>query len=83
MSFLPAVGKLSVNGDSTVIDAYSAFATDEQSDALPFYEAEGQLLALWDRLQEQNLEKAILECRAKAQPTPSVCSALPTPESTR
>ncbi|KAL2046359.1 hypothetical protein N7G274_001806 [Stereocaulon virgatum] len=43
--------------------AFADLATHESGDTLPFYEAEGQLLALWDQLNELKLEQALLEAQ--------------------
>ena len=48
---------------STATNAETAFAglaAHESGDAVPFYEAEGQVLALWDQLNELKLEQALL-----------------------
>lgn len=41
--------------------AFAGFAARQSGDALPFYEIEGQILELWDQLNELRLEKALLE----------------------
>ena len=43
--------------------AFGDLAAHESGDVLPFYEVEGQVLALWDRLNELKLEKAIIEAQ--------------------
>jgi hypothetical protein len=43
--------------------AFADFATHKTGDTLPFYEAEGQVLTLWDQLNELKLEQALLEAR--------------------
>ena len=48
---------------TTTTDTFAKYADDEPGDALPFYEAEGRLLALWDQLNELNLEIALLEAQ--------------------
>lgn len=48
---------------SSVDAAFADFATYKPGDALPFYELEGQVLELWDQLNELRLEKALLEVR--------------------
>lgn len=42
---------------------FADYAAHESGDTLPFYEVEGQILALWDQLNELKLEKALLETR--------------------
>lgn len=39
----------------------STDAAYKSGDALPFYEIEGQILDLWDQLNELRLEKALLQ----------------------
>ena len=46
--------------------AFAELAADKPGDAIPFYELEGQILELWDQLNELTLERALLE----AQNTP-------------
>ncbi len=41
--------------------AFAGLAAHESSDTLPFYEIEGQVLALWDQLNELKLEQALLQ----------------------
>lgn len=41
--------------------AFADLARYKSGDALPFYELEGQILELWDQLNELRLEKALLE----------------------
>lgn len=55
--------------------AFADLAAHESGDTLPFYEVEGQVLALWDQLNELKLEQALLE----AQVTSS-SGALTTPK---
>lgn len=43
--------------------AFAGFAAEKSGDALPFYEIEGQILELWDQLNELRLEKALLEAQ--------------------
>lgn len=43
--------------------AFASFAAQKSGDALPFYEIEGQILELWDQLNELRLEKALLEAQ--------------------
>ena len=43
--------------------AFAGFAAHKSGDALPFYEIEGQILELWDQLNELRLEKALLEAQ--------------------
>lgn len=40
---------------------FAKFGEDQPGDTLPFYEIEGKILALWDRLNELKLEVAIVE----------------------
>ena len=49
---------------SSAADAETAFAVlaaPESGDTVPFYEVEGQVLALWDQLNELKLEQALLQ----------------------
>ena len=48
---------------SSVDAAFADFAAYKPGDALPFYEIEGQVLGLWDQLNELRLEKALLEAQ--------------------
>lgn len=57
--------KMSLRNDPKTTKDFSEVAKDEPGDALPFYEAEGEVLALRDKLQEMKLERALLEARAK------------------
>lgn len=41
--------------------AFADLAAYRSGDALPFYEIEGQILELWDQLNEMRLEKGLLE----------------------
>ncbi|CAD6570622.1 MAG: hypothetical protein ASARMPREDX12_003774 [Alectoria sarmentosa] len=43
--------------------AFADLAAQGPGDALPFYEIEGQILELWDQLNELRLEKALLEAQ--------------------
>ena len=43
--------------------AFAGFAAQKLGDALLFYEIEGQILELWDHLNELRLEKALLEAQ--------------------
>lgn len=43
--------------------AFADLAAHESGDTLPFYEVEGQVLALWDQLNELKLEQALLEAQ--------------------
>ena len=60
---------------TSITDAFAKYANDEPGDALPFYEAEGRILALWDQLNELKLEIALME----AQTNPPA-DALATPK---
>ncbi len=51
--------------------AFADFATDEPGDTTPFYQAEGQVLELWDKMDELKLEQAILEARTTGGCIPS------------
>ena len=53
---------------------YSQYAEDNQGDTLPFYKTEGQLLALWDQLNELKLEIALLETPIADVPSTSLDS---------
>ena len=59
---------MEINGPAgqgiTTADAFANYADDEPGDALPFYEAEGRILALWDQLNELKLEIALMEAQA-------------------
>lgn len=41
--------------------AFADLASYRSGDAIPFYETEGQILELWDQLNELRLEQALLE----------------------
>ena len=43
--------------------AFAELAADKPGDTIPFYELEGQILELWDQLNELTLERAVLEAR--------------------
>lgn len=47
--------------------AFADYASDQPCDTTPFYQAEGQILELWDQLNELKLEQAILEAQATPQ----------------
>ena len=40
---------------------FAGLASHESGDTVPFYEVEGQVLALWDQLNELKLEQALLQ----------------------
>ena len=42
-------------------DTFAILSDHELGDTLPFYQLEGQVLELWDQLQELKLECALLE----------------------
>ena len=44
--------------------AFAELAAHKPSDTIPFYELEGQILELWDQLNELTLERAILEAQS-------------------
>ena len=46
---------------SSTDTAFVELAAHKSGDAIPFYEVEGQILELWDKLSELTLEKALLE----------------------
>ena len=46
---------------------YTGLCKDELGDTLPFYQVEGQVLELWDQLQELSLERALLEIQIQMQ----------------
>ncbi len=48
---------------SSVDTTFADLAAHKSGDALPFYELEGQILELWDQLNELMLEKALLEAQ--------------------
>ena len=58
---------------SSVDAAFADFAAYKSGDALPFYEIEGQVLELWDHLNELRLEKALLEAQ-NTVPTGTTCA---------
>lgn len=47
--------------------AFADFASDQPGDTTPFYQAEGQILELWDQLSELKLEQAVLEAQTTPQ----------------
>lgn len=55
---------------AAVIDGFAKYANDQPGDALPFYETEGRLLALWDQLKELKLEIALKEAQINPPPSP-------------
>ena len=48
---------------STTDAAFAELAAHMPGDAIPFYEVEGQILELWDQLNELTLEKTLLEAQ--------------------
>lgn len=44
--------------------AFGHFAANEPGDTTSFYQAEGQVLELWDQLTELKLEQALLEAQS-------------------
>ncbi len=48
---------------SSIDTTFAGLAAHKSGDALPFYELEGQILELWDQLNELKLEKALLEAQ--------------------
>ena len=54
--------------------AFAGLAAHESGDTVPFYEAEGQVLALWDQLNELKLEQAILQ--APSSSSSGACARL-------
>lgn len=54
--------------------AFADFAAHEAGDTIPFYEAEGQILELWDQLNELKLEQALLEAQMTSTSGASVMS---------
>lgn len=48
--------------------AFAELAAHKSGDAIPFYEIEGQILELWDQLNELTLEKALLETQNAEPP---------------
>ena len=44
--------------------AFAELAAHKPGDVIPFYELEGQILELWDQLNELTLERAILEAQS-------------------
>lgn len=53
---------MSPSADVTFAD----LVAHKSGDAIPFYEIEGQILELWDQLNELSLEKALLEAQNSA-----------------
>lgn len=48
--------------------AFAEIAAHKSCDAIPFYEIEGQILELWDQLNELTLGKALLEAQIAEPP---------------
>ena len=44
--------------------AFAELAAHKPGDTIPFYELEGQVLELWDQLNELTLERATLEAQS-------------------
>ena len=67
MNFNAAADGSSLGSDgrstSEQVTAFAEFAENESRDVLSFYEVEAQILALYDHLNEINLEIALLEVR--------------------
>lgn len=53
--------------------AFAEFAAHESGDTLPFYKIEGQVLALWDQLNELKLEQALLEAQNTLSGARTLC----------
>ena len=53
------------NSNSEPATAFAEFAANESRDVLSFYELEGQILALYDHLNDLKLEIALLEAQHK------------------
>ncbi|KAL9130880.1 MAG: hypothetical protein Q9217_001030 [Psora testacea] len=53
------------SNSATNMEAFAQVAADQAGDTLPFYEIEGQILALWDQLNELKLEKALLDAQVE------------------
>lgn len=51
---------------SSVDAAFAGPAAHQSGDTIPFYEIEGQILELWDQLDELRLEKTLLEAQSTA-----------------
>ena len=47
--------------------SFADLCRHEPGDTVPFYQAEGQILELWDHLQELKLEQALLEAQIALQ----------------
>lgn len=47
--------------------AFVNFAASDLGDTTAFYQAEGQILALWDQLNELKLEQALLEAQTTSE----------------
>lgn len=48
--------------------AFTELAAYKSGDAIPLFEIEGQILELWDQLNELTLEKALLEAQTAEPP---------------
>ncbi len=46
---------------------FADLSRHQSGDTLPFYQAEGQILELWDHMQELKLEQALLEAQITSQ----------------
>ena len=55
--------KENVPMSSSTDAAFAELAAHKPGDVIPFYELEGQILELWDQLNELTLERAILEAQ--------------------
>ena len=53
--------KVAMSSDEDAETAFAGLAAHESGDTVPFYEIEGQVLALWDQLNELKLEQALLQ----------------------
>ena len=46
---------------------FADLSRNEARDTIPFYQAEGQILELWDQVQELKLEQALLQAQTTSQ----------------
>ena len=54
-------GNVAMSSAGNAETAFAGLAAHESGDTVPFYEVEGQVLALWDQLNELKLEQALLQ----------------------
>ena len=66
--------KVAMSSAGDAETAFAGLAAHESGDTVPFYEIEGQVLALWDQLNELKLEQALLQ--ALLSSSPGACARL-------